>query len=131
MVLCSGKIPALQDDLDEICGDPLPAPPDNQPATPLFLLNFSDYASYLGDDMEWAQKEIPFIDMHTATTAAANIGAGGEGAGGAGGVDAALLTTYYYRWRVFKKHMKWTMDGWVRCALFGRNLHSRMPLVPA
>ena len=26
---------------------------------------------------------------------------------------AAVLATYYYRWRSYKKHMKWSSDGWI------------------
>ena len=42
---------------------------------------------------------MPFIDVEPTSS----------GAGDA----AALLDAYYYRWRAYKKHIKWTSDGWV------------------
>ena len=44
---------------------------------------------------------VPFIDVEPA-----------DGAAGAAAAKA-LLSTYYYRWRSYKKHIKWTSDGWV------------------
>lgn len=70
---------------------------------PLFLLQLlpckaSDFASVLGDDLEWAAHEIPFVELDDNAST----------------VDPAIATAYYYRWRSFRKHMKWTVaDGWV------------------
>ena len=91
-MLCDGSIPKMQDDLDEICGHPLPSPPESQPVTPLQLLNATDFADHLGEDLQWATHEIPFLELDA---------------------DPALTVAYYYRWRVFRKHMKWTSDGWI------------------
>ena len=49
----------------------------------------------------WAEANVPFIDVTPA-----------DGAAGAAAAKA-LLATYYYRWRSYKKHIKWTSDGWV------------------
>jgi hypothetical protein len=43
---------------------------------------------------------VPFIDI--------TLGSGVEPQ-----AAAAVLATYYYRWRSYKKHIKWSSDGWV------------------
>ena len=100
VILCSGTIQGIQDDLDEVCGSPLPAPPMASDRTPFTLLDPTKFRAQLGADFEWAQGAIPFIDVEEAEAEA-------EGAAG------DLLATYYYRWRAYKKHIKWTNDGWV------------------
>ena len=97
VILCSGTIQGIQDDLDEVCGSPLPAPPMESNPAPFTLLDPTKFRGYLGEDFEWAKGAIPFVDVEADGTS----------------VVDALLATYYYRWRSYKKHIKWTSDGWI------------------
>ena len=82
----------MQDDLDEVCGHPL-QPPARQPIHPTFkLLDPTKFVAALGEDFDWGKEEIPFFDLDGAPD---------------------VVAAYYYRWRVLRKHMKWTQDGWV------------------
>eukprot|EP01079_Euglenida_sp_SAG-EU17-18_P008798 gene8798-7983_t len=80
MVSCTGTVDGMQDDLLEVCGHPLPAPP--VPATsPVFaVLSPGDYKAPLGTDFQWAQQQIPFLDLDPATDP-----------------GGAIMATYYYR----------------------------------
>jgi hypothetical protein len=91
IILCSGSIPKLQDDLDEVCGHPIAPPPDYDSHRPFYVLNASDYKSHLGKDLTWASKNTPFIDLPMDD----------------------ILTSFYYRWREYKKHLKYSSDGFV------------------
>ena len=98
VILCGGTIKGIQDDLEEICGTPLAPPSWPSTGTGEFqLLDPEKFASYLGADLEWAKQQVPFIDVEFAEEAD----------------TMDLLTTYYYRWRSYKKHIKWTADGYI------------------
>lgn len=61
-------------------------------AAPYHILDPADFAPDLGADLAWANGSIPLLDFP----------------------DKDLRTTYYYRWRVFRKHAVRTRnDGWV------------------
>ena len=57
----------------------------------LALVDVDDFASLLGDDFDWAATSIPFLDLDTSVP----------------GADA-LLRAYYFRWRVFSRHLRST-----------------------
>eukprot|EP00937_MAST-01D_sp_MAST-1D-sp2_P007048 g7048.t1 len=109
VVLCTGTAYGMQDDLGEVCGA-APAPP-NTPIAPLpfSVLDPAAFAPRFGRDARgaadfaWARLNVLFVDMGAAPLASALGDAMGD-----------VLQTYYYRWRVFRRHLKWTAaDGWV------------------
>ena len=53
------------------------------------LLDPSDYVGLLGDDIQWASSNIPLLDFDDAVQ---------------GG--ASMVRAYYFRWRVFRKHLR-------------------------
>src|SRR5207302_6577624 len=55
------------------------------------VLSAKDFAADLGDDLEWAAHNVPLFDCP----------------------DADIRETYYFRWRVYHRHLKQTTDGWV------------------
>jgi len=55
------------------------------------FLSPDQFATSLGDDADWLKKNIPFFECP----------------------DAKLQEIYYFRWRVFKKHLQKTADGFV------------------
>lgn len=52
------------------------------------VIDPSKYADQLGTDYLWAIQNVPFVDVP----------------------DHDVLTAYYYRWRSYRKHIKWTGD---------------------
>ena len=54
-----------------------------------YVLNPKDFASHLGTDYEWAMDNVPFIDFPQ---------------------NNDILTTYYYRWRMYRKHIVYTEE---------------------
>jgi hypothetical protein len=48
-----------------------------------YILDPADFAGRLGPDLEWAKSNVPFIDVE----------------------DEDILTAFYYRWRMYKKHI--------------------------
>jgi hypothetical protein len=65
-----------------------PANPPNQNDE---VLSPDRFAALLGDDADWLRKNIPFFECP----------------------DTKLQQIYYFRWRVFKKHLQKTADGFV------------------
>lgn len=55
------------------------------------FLNPADFAKDLGEDAEWCRENIPLFECP----------------------DADIQQIYYFRWRVYKKHIKKTPDGFV------------------
>lgn len=70
--------------------DPAGPYPEVGPGT-----HFLDDASYLSgmDDPQWYEANIPFVDLP----------------------DATMQSVYYYRWRTYKEHLRYTdpADGWI------------------
>lgn len=60
------------------------------------VLDPSTYAANLRDDYEWAVSNVPFIDFPS---------------------HPDILTAFYYRWRLYRKHIQWgaspSWSGWV------------------
>ena len=77
----------------QVCGTPLPAPPDTQPDGKFVVLDPDAFAGVLGDDLGWAKKQVPFLELD--------------------GLKSTVEAAFYYRTRVLRKHVKWTLDGWV------------------
>ena len=77
----------------QVCGRGA-TPPANRsvPTFPFYVLDPSAFDAELGDDAAWAAANVPFVDLP----------------------DADLRAAYYYRWRVFRKHIKcvrtWRLD---------------------
>ncbi len=55
------------------------------------VLDAEAFRSRFGDDAEWALSNVPLFDCP----------------------DAEICQTYDFRWRIFKKHIRSTPDGWV------------------
>ena len=55
VILCSGTIKNIQDDLLEVCGTPLPAPALSGVKIPFSLLEPGKFSTQLGDDQAWAE----------------------------------------------------------------------------
>ncbi|MEU0796615.1 LamG-like jellyroll fold domain-containing protein [Amycolatopsis sp. NPDC005961] len=70
------------------------AAPGDRPA-PVAATHFLDHAAALAGyaDPAWYETNIPFVDLP----------------------DATMQSVYYYRWRVFKEHLRYTnpADGWI------------------
>ena len=60
----------------------------------LALLDASDFEHLLGEDAAWAADNIPFLDFDESV----------EG-------GASLMRAFYFRWRVFRRHLKRTEES--------------------
>ena len=107
LVLCSGSVDGMNDDLQHICGAPplVPPPPPSADAGAFYVLDPAAVAkTALGTDYEWAKANVPFIDVGGSSTSSTSSSFGA--------LTADIVTAFYYRWRVLKKHIVWTQsDG--------------------
>ena len=60
------------------------------------VLDPANYAGVLRDDASWATQNVPFVDLS-----------------GAGAGFADVETAFYYRWRLYRKHLHRTPAGWI------------------
>lgn len=70
--------------------DAAPAPHVPSNSTPFYVLDPNNFARYLpGDMLAWARDMVPFIDFPA---------------------DEDVVKAYYYRWRSYREHIRWTGD---------------------
>eukprot|EP01051_Picozoa_sp_SAG22_P014392 SAG22_NODE_1741_length_3684_cov_1.522734_1_plen_540_part_00 len=60
------------------------------------VLDPADYAGVLRGDASWAAENVPFVDLS-----------------GAGSEYADVEAAFYYRWRLYHRHLFRTTDGWI------------------
>jgi hypothetical protein len=90
VVLCgAGTAQQMDDDLNVICGHPTPPPANHTwPTRPFHVLDPAQYAHLLQDDAAWAARSVPYVDVP----------------------DDEMMRAFYYRWRVLRKHVRYTQD---------------------
>lgn len=97
LVLCGATGPAQAAATADAAGGTAPAGgPGGSPYPAVGPgTHFLDDASYLSgvDDPGWYESNIPFVDLP----------------------DATMQSVYYYRWRTYKEHLRYTdpQDGWI------------------
>ena len=78
VVLCDGSVEKMDADLQAVCGSPTPPPANHTwPTRPFYVLDPAKYTHMLGDDAQWAERTVPYIDVP----------------------DTDVLEAFYYRWR--------------------------------